>query len=362
MSAQYKADIIIRSDLREYGVAFGKLSDLPQHQHQVLVVDAAVRNHTAIVENRFNGVIQIDAVEINKSLEKCSELLLELSTLGARKSTQIVAIGGGVVQDLITFSASIYMRGLNWVFFPTTLMSIMDSCIGGKSSINLKGNKNILGNFYPPKLIVIDTEFINSLSPSAISSGISEGMKIVFARGENEFKSFKEAVQGWRKNRAIAQLERAIKLSLNAKKWFIEIDEFDQRERKLLNFGHTFGHALEAATDFQVPHGIAVLFGMRAAIYEAGRDEICTELLNLISDELSYSGFLRKRFYLVEQKFKDAIARDKKNSHVDQVLVLPNEKGELEAVTRELSKRNIDSCWKSIRKALDESGADYEIR
>lgn len=361
MSAPFESEIKIKSNLYEYGITFAKLSELSADSNQILIIDSSLREKTLEFQSKFAGVIEIEANENNKNLENCAEILEKIALFGARRSTRLVAVGGGVVQDVVTLSASLYMRGLSWTFYPSTLMSIMDSCIGGKSSINFRGYKNILGNFYPPQVIVIDTSFVHSLPPRAISSGIAEGMKIVFAKGEKEFKLFKEAIESWRFMNDDDSLRAAVRLSLNSKKWFIETDEFDRNERKLLNFGHSFGHALEAATEFQVPHGMAILFGMRAAIYEAGQDEKCRELREMIEKELQHSQFLSHKIKLKMQKFKDSLAKDKKNSNDRQVLVLPNENGKLEIVSRELSEANIESCWQSIVKSLEDSGASYEI-
>ena len=210
--------------------------------------------------------IIIEAVEENKALEKSAGYIAQLRKLNANRDTHLVAVGGGIIQDITTFVASIYMRGLSWTYLPTTILSMADSCIGGKSSINVLGYKNLIGNFYPPKDIYIDLSFIKTLNEEMIVGGLFEAAKICYAKDPSIFKTYAELNPS--ADASLTQMQQIIGLALSTKKWFIEIDEFDQKERLLLNFGHTFGHAIEASTNFEVHHGIGVGAGMMiAAVY-----------------------------------------------------------------------------------------------
>lgn len=207
--------------------------------------------------------IIIEAIEENKALEKSADYIAQLRKLNANRDTHLVAVGGGIIQDITTFVASIYMRGLSWTYLPTTVLSMADSCIGGKSSINVMGYKNLIGNFYPPKDIYIDLSFIKTLDEEMIIGGLFEAAKICYAKDISVFKAYadlKPSAQTEAK-----EMQKIIGLALSTKKWFIEIDEFDQKERLLLNFGHTFGHAIEASTNFEVHHGVGVGTGMLIA-------------------------------------------------------------------------------------------------
>ncbi len=354
-------DFEVKSLTSNYKVTFGKLSEFVFVESDIVVTDSNLLQWNPELKSISPTLIEIESHESNKSIRTCFDILNRFATIGARKNSRIVAIGGGIIQDIITLSASLYMRGLEWVYFPTTLMSIMDSCIGGKSSINLEGHKNIIGNFYPPKLVCIDSTFTRSLSSVAISSGIAEAMKINFARSNSSFLQFQFLINSWRENRDALFLNQAIHLSLISKKWFIEIDEFDKNERKLLNFGHSFGHALEASSNFVVPHGIGVLFGMLAAVYESKNVDACADLNHAIRQELKLSGFLDSKFVLNQQKFHLSLSRDKKNTALNQVLVLPGKDGKLELITRPLNDSSLNSCWLSLRAALEDSGANYEV-
>lgn len=219
------------------------------------------------LESRGCRVIAVDATEQAKSLDQMSDIIIKLREAGATRKTLLVAVGGGVIQDVATFCASIYMRGIPWVYLPTTLLGMVDSCIGGKSAINVGPYKNIVGNFYPPEEILIDPVLTDTLDAEQKVAGLCEAAKICYARGDDVFSHYL-ALQP-RLNMKQQELAKLIELSLQAKRWFIEIDEFDQSERLLLNFGHTFGHALEGATHFRISHGVAVGVGILAAIYHA---------------------------------------------------------------------------------------------
>ncbi len=233
---------------------------------------AEVQNLVAVCDERFaedlqkSGVkaIPLHADEASKNLASIPAVITALRQAGATRDTCLLAVGGGVVQDVAAFCAAIFMRGLAWVYVPTTLLGMADSCIGGKSSINVGGYKNIAGTFNPPRRVLIDPDFVTTLSTEQIVAGLVEAAKICFCRGPEAWKAYWDCRPSLGMNGE--GYARIIATSLAAKKWFIEIDEFDHKERLLLNFGHTFGHALEGASDFRVGHGIAVGMGMLCAL------------------------------------------------------------------------------------------------
>jgi 3-dehydroquinate synthase len=207
--------------------------------------------------------IFIEATETNKSLDASPAIIERIRKAGANRQTELVAVGGGTVQDLSAFIASVYMRGLRWSYMPTTVLAMVDSCIGGKSSINVGPYKNLVGTIHPPQRVLIDPALARTLPDDQKASGLIEAAKICFCRGEESFAQ--HVAYGPSIGMSSEALERLIVNSLSAKKWFIEKDEFDKKERLLLNFGHTFGHAIEGATHFAVSHGIAVGLGILAA-------------------------------------------------------------------------------------------------
>jgi len=177
----------------------------------------------------------------------------------ASKSSVILAIGGGFIQDLSTFVSHIFHRGIKWIFIPTTLLSQSDSCIGSKCGINVMHYKNQVGVFHAPVAIFIIEEFLETLSSIEKVSGLGEILKLSLT-GENQFYSdFKNIVKNGSKLQNFLPL---ISQSLKAKKAIIEIDEYESNLRRVLNYGHSFGHALEAISNYKIPHGIAVLLGI----------------------------------------------------------------------------------------------------
>jgi len=208
----------------------------------------------------------VQANEQNKTLETSAQIIEAMRSKGIQRGSHLEAFGGGVIQDLATISASLYMRGIDWTYYPTTLLGMVDSCIGGKSSINVGRYKNIAGNFYPPKEIIIDVEFCKTLTLSEQVAGLCEAIKICYAAKTDSFDQYVENFSHLSLPLSSEQLLGLVKLSLLTKKTFIEEDEFDHGPRLLLNFGHTIGHAIEAATHFSITHGVAVGMGMLAEI------------------------------------------------------------------------------------------------
>ena len=168
--------------------------------------------------------------------------------------TKLIVIGGGILQDLVGFCASIYARGIEYTLIPTTLLAQTDSCVGGKTSINYDSKKNLLGTFYPPKKIVICTEFLKTLTPLDYISGLGEIYKFHILQNQTDKFSPDSLVEP---------------MILDGLKYKIDIltrDEFDKGERKFLNFGHTFGHAFESVSNNYIPHGVAVILGSMIAV------------------------------------------------------------------------------------------------
>lgn len=197
--------------------------------------------------------IVVECTENVKTLEGTHKIFDDLIERKANIQTRLVVIGGGILQDLIGFCASTYCRGIEYDLVPTTLLSQADSCLGGKTSINVKGKKNILGTFYPPSNIYICTEFLKTLEVLDYCSGLGEVYK--FHILENRVDQFN--IDG--------NIDDMIYKGLVFKGDILSRDEFDKGERKYLNFGHTFGHALETTSKNIIPHGIAVILGCMIA-------------------------------------------------------------------------------------------------
>lgn len=207
--------------------------------------------------------VVMEAFEDNKSLNAMIPLFEALVRNGVRRDHTLIAIGGGIVQDATCFVASTLLRGVPWQFVPTTLLAQADSCIGSKSSINLSGRKNILGTFNPPTQVFIDTAFLDTLEPKDVKSGIGEIAKVHAIDGAASFDALARDFAALETDRAV--LLRYVRAALLIKQRYIEVDEFDQGVRNIFNYGHSFGHAIESAAHYAVPHGIAVAMGMDVA-------------------------------------------------------------------------------------------------
>ncbi|BCM25289.1 3-dehydroquinate synthase [Methyloradius palustris] len=285
------------------------------------------------------NLIAITSVEESKSLETVAFVIEQLRAKGANRNSHLIAVGGGIIQDIATFSASVFMRGISWTYYPTTLLAMVDSCVGGKSSINVGKYKNIAGNFYPPENILIETDFCNTLAHAEMIAGLSEAVKICFA---NQGAAFHEYLRLTETDGLVTKekLSQVISLSLLTKKNFIEEDEFDQGIRLLLNFGHTFGHAIEAAGHFSITHGVAVGVGMQMALHISTQLESsgCSHprvqmLSHYLSVLLRGVPSLGKHLSAISgQLLFDKFQSDKKHTTDKYVIIVPDRNGYLERI------------------------------
>lgn len=309
----------IKSLFRNYKVNF--IGDFIQPlqelvaQHAFFIIDSVVWE---LYKEKLKGLIPeklfliVEANEKNKSLDKCREIIETLVERKVRRNEKIVAIGGGVIQDISAFSASIIYRGIEWSFFPTTLLAQADSCIGSKTSINLGDKKNLIGNFYPPSDVFIDISFLESLSTNDIQSGIGEIMHYYIYSASPLFDELIRDYAVIIRGRKL--LSKHIKESLKIKKSVIENDEFDRGERNKFNYGHTFGHAIESVTDFAINHGQAVTVGMDLANYISMKTGLMgPDIFHNIHTKLSIN-FPEFDWNGIDiDRYLDMLSKDKKN-------------------------------------------------
>ena len=270
--------IEIHSHLYNYSVDFINQIHFDDDtlEKRVFVID---RNVYSIYKNLFMGINEdriflMDAVEHRKNMDTVMEIIHFFQQAGVKKNWKVVCFGGGITQDVTTMASNLFLRNVDWYFYPTTLLSMSDSCIGGKCGINLGEYKNQLGVFFPPKKIFIYTGFINTLSRGDYLNGWGEILKFSLTNGADFYNDIKN------ENSLIPceNIGKYIQKGLLVKKSVIEEDEFDTDLRRILNYGHTFGHALEAYTDNDIPHGQGVLWGMDVVNYLAYREGlICKE-------------------------------------------------------------------------------------
>lgn len=240
-------ELLIQSFPKPYKVSFRGFGN-SFSEDQVLLVDANVQQLYNISHSKM---IVVNATEENKNIETVLDICEKLMDFDFDKGCTLVVIGGGIIQDLGAYTAKTYRRGVKWIFYPTTLLSQCDSCIGGKTALNFKKYKNQLALFSAPSEVVIDTNFLSTLTPQDITSGCGEIVKLFLIGGDyylNNFSSF--------------TMKEQIFHALAIKQAVVEYDEFENKERKALNYGHSFGHVIETLTNYKIPHGEAVMLGI----------------------------------------------------------------------------------------------------
>lgn len=240
-------EMVIESHPESYRVTFEK-ANLNFENHQVVLVDSNVKE---LYDINHDKLISIVANEQNKSIETVLMICEQLLDCGFDKGNQLVVIGGGILQDIGAFVSKMFKRGIDWTFMPTTLLSQCDSCIGGKTALNFKDYKNQLALFSAPQKVIIDTNFLSTLSETDILSGHGEIVKLFLLGGDSYVEMFDNLT-----------IEEKIFHSLAIKKSVIEKDEFETLERKSLNYGHSFGHSIESVMNYEISHGEAVLLGI----------------------------------------------------------------------------------------------------
>jgi 3-dehydroquinate synthase len=332
-SAVSEQALTIRSHTGQYAVSFDDDGlaalnrDVPADTH--FIIDAQVAEiYAGDMEHIMDSpsVLLIEATEANKSLDRFPVYVRHLVDRQMRRDHILVAIGGGIIQDITCFLAATMLRGVAWRFYPTTLLAQADSCIGSKSSINAGDAKNVLGTFTPPRDVVIGTRFLETLDERDVRSGVGEMIKVHAIEGAGAFDRIAADYRRLFTDRAV--MGDYIRAALDIKKRYIEEDEFDQGIRNCFNYGHSFGHAMEAATDFTIPHGIAVTIGMDMANHVAARLGVGSEDWHARMHPTlaaNYVGF--EDHDVPTERFFSAIAKDKKNISGALTLILPDGNG-----------------------------------
>ena len=266
--------------------------------------------------------------EGSKSLQTAEEILTDMLKYQFSRKDCVVSVGGGVVGDLGGFVASLYMRGIDFYNVPTTVLSQIDSSIGGKTAVNLAGIKNVIGAFYQPKAVLIDPDTLDTLPERQIVNGLFEAIKMGATNDKELFNLFlndglpkcpegtaSDSSYRWKEN-----LDLIIEKALLVKKYVVEQDEKESHLRKILNFGHTIGHGFESAAHGRYLHGECVALGMLYMSSEEVQEQLCEIYENL--------GFELPEFYSFNlEEVKEAVLHDKKASNRNCSVVLVSEIG-----------------------------------
>ena len=212
--------------------------------------------------------------ESSKNLTTFCRIVESMGEMGLRRDDAVIGLGGGVTGDMAAFAASVYMRGIKYIAVPTTLLSMVDSSVGGKTAVDLKSGKNLAGTFYQPSLVLIDSDFLKTLSQEQIACGMAEVIKYGMIADKELFELLE--------NNSNPDIDGIICTSVKIKREFVRGDEKDTGKRKILNFGHTIGHSIEKACGYSMTHGHAVAIGMAAVTRALKGGEISERLERLL--------------------------------------------------------------------------------
>ncbi|MFA7289493.1 MAG: 3-dehydroquinate synthase [Melioribacteraceae bacterium] len=350
-------EILVNSESNTYKVVIDSLESvefITGNDAFFVIDDNVYKFHKKKVDRfikKFNGKkvkYLFEATEKNKSFNEINKILSELLKNSFGRDSFVIAIGGGITGDTAGFAASIYNRGISYVNIPTTLLAASDSAIGGKTGINFNGLKNHIGSFYNPKSVVIDTEFFTTLPSDEVICGLGEISKYSYLT-ENEFndylvENFHSLVE-LEEDKIVSVLEQCISIKASV----VENDEKEGGVRKILNLGHTFGHAVESSLNYKLKHGQAVVIGMAAAFYLSHTlgyipEKKLNTFLTLITRFRPYIKPIKVDY----NKVMNYMSKDKKNRNSKIKFVLPMDFG-LTIIDVEASVKDVKN---SLSKAI----------
>ena len=316
--------LTVKTSMGDYNIVIerGSINSLSEYcdtdKKALIVTDSGVPfEYAEAVSKQFeNNIIKvIPQGEKSKSFETYKELLEVLNENAFTRADCIVAVGGGVVGDLSGFTAATYMRGIDFYNIPTTLLSQVDSSIGGKTAIDFGGYKNTVGAFYQPKAVIIDPDVLKTLSKRQFNNGLAESIKMAATSDKALFEMLEN-------NNAEDIIDTVIERSLKIKKAVVEEDEKELGLRKVLNFGHTAGHAIETAAGLSdYLHGECVSMGMLAFSSHSVREK----LINVLT---KYN--LPVKFDFPADEILSALRHDKKAKGDGVNVVFVNDIGSFE--------------------------------
>jgi 3-dehydroquinate synthase len=348
----FSSHLSVEENIREL------LFELPE---PIILCDQSVFDShlKALLESAQLPRLLVNASESFKSIDGATSVLNFMNEQRVGRTTTVVVFGGGIVQDVGAFACGVFKRGIPWVYVPTTLLAQTDSCIGSKSGLNFQGAKNQIGMFSAPRRVVINSNFLSTLPQSDIESGLGEAFRLSIIGGHDSFSQFEELLP-LALSRDQKSLGRIVQLALSIKKSVIEVDEFDSDLRRSMNYGHSVGHAIEALTNYAIPHGIAVAIGLiieNEISVQAGllshieRDRILSVGSNLIGNST-----LRILEDIDLTGIVDLLFQDKKTETGILKLVIPKSFGDIVFVDFPLTNEAMPRLEFALQKTLERLG------
>ncbi|MBN8656173.1 MAG: 3-dehydroquinate synthase, partial [Anaerolineae bacterium] len=254
------------SAMGEYDVMVGRIAN-PTYGDLIVTDENVAKHHLEKIQSLFNAkAVVVPAGEEHKNLETVSHLWKAFLENGLDRKSTVIALGGGVIGDMTGFAAATYMRGIDWIGIPTTLLSMVDASLGGKTGFDLPEGKNLIGSFHPPKLVIADPSLLLTLTERELRSGMAEVVKHGIISAPDLFAMCQRGMD-WVK----ANLEDVVKHAMAVKIKVIEEDPYEKGFRAALNLGHTVGHAVELVSKFELRHGEAIAIGTVAEAKYAAR-------------------------------------------------------------------------------------------
>ena len=321
------------SAMGEYDAIVGQASDLTNFpmQNPIIVTDENVAKlHLEKIQSLLNAKsIVVPAGEEHKNLETISRMWKAFLENGLDRKSTVIALGGGVLSDMAGFASSSYMRGINWVGVPTTLLSMVDASLGGKTGFDLPEGKNLIGAFYPPKLVLADPQLLGTLPEAELISGMAEVVKHGIISDPELFNLCLRGLD-WVK----ANLEEVVKHAMAVKIKVIEDDPYEKGIRAALNLGHTVGHAVELVSKFKLRHGEAIAIGTVAEAKYAARVGLAGEgLVEVVTESFKSLGLpVQIPETMPREELIRAMRVDKKKNANAIRFALPVEIGKVELV------------------------------
>ncbi len=361
MDFHLKNEFTVKSVPRPYRVSWDESANpferinkiIAERPNNLLLIDKNVFElYKKELKCAADKMFVAEATEQFKTLDGVTAILDFLHRNEFTKGETLVVVGGGIIQDIGAFVGACYKRGIRWIHFPTTLLAMCDSCIGGKAGVNYRETKNQIALFSAPHEVIINPFFLKSLPEAAIQSGLGEILKLFLTAGGDFLKEFNRYV----KNGKVTQFDAYKYLILGAltiKKAVVEEDEFELNIRKSLNYGHTLGHVIESLSNYEIPHGLAVVLGMmlsnELSVENNLLDKEQKNLINKLCRNLLTEKVMQILRAMKLDSLLERIRQDKKveSSHVNFVML--KEMGDIRFVKLALDKNLADRIKAAVQ-------------
>ncbi len=323
-------------------------------QWVVLSQQAILAKYQDVIDELNAAGYRIDCIvvpgdESAKNIRYAEQVWAQMVEMGCDRSSVLLAMGGGVVGDLGGFVAATYMRGIPFIQVPTTLLAMIDSAIGGKTAVNLAAGKNLVGAIYQPKTVLIDPGFLATLPRRNVISSLAEAIKYGFIRDASIFDTIESRFEDLVGLTDQALLTEIIAKSCQIKAEIVSNDQFESGERKLLNYGHTIGHAFETIQEYGgLYHGEAVLYGMKCANFISHQKGLLSEAQYQQAQTVLHRFELPELGEVAPDRVLEVVSHDKKNINGKLNFILIDQIGN-GLISTEVSEQDIVDSLSAVR-------------